>query len=250
MLFRSWAAKLANLREPVRQLERMRRDLTASEQKLRQAEESLARLQAEQKEDLRQLEARRQQLASDMQLAAGHQGNVLAARQAADHVRLRKELDTAASARATAEKSQRERAEQEKRGIELLAKAKRELESLREAHIAGQAGVLARDLAPGKPCPVCGSIEHPRPAEAGDQIPSKEQVAAKQKELERIEKGLEDVRAILRSAGDAAATARAVEAERATALGEAAALPPSVLEAAFLEKQSAAQASEDRKSVV
>ncbi|MCC8138469.1 MAG: SMC family ATPase [Clostridiales bacterium] len=42
--------------------------------------------------------------------------------------------------------------------------ARAEYEQLRAAYLDEQAGVLARSLRDGEPCPVCGSLEHPRPA--------------------------------------------------------------------------------------
>ncbi len=37
-------------------------------------------------------------------------------------------------------------------------------QSINRAYLDAQAGVLAGDLRPGTPCPVCGSLEHPHPA--------------------------------------------------------------------------------------
>ncbi len=38
-----------------------------------------------------------------------------------------------------------------------------EYESMRRTFLDEQAGFLARELQPGKPCPVCGALEHPNP---------------------------------------------------------------------------------------
>ncbi len=41
--------------------------------------------------------------------------------------------------------------------------ARETYERMRQGFLDAQAGVLARELRPGEPCPVCGSREHPRP---------------------------------------------------------------------------------------
>ena len=50
--------------------------------------------------------------------------------------------------------------------------------SLQLAFLNGQAGVLARGLRDGEPCPVCGSTTHPSPAAQKDQVPTQAQVEA------------------------------------------------------------------------
>ena len=46
--------------------------------------------------------------------------------------------------------------------------AKRKYDELYEQFILGQAGIIAGTLRDGKPCPVCGSSDHPAPAKAPD----------------------------------------------------------------------------------
>ena len=48
--------------------------------------------------------------------------------------------------------------------------------NLQNAFLNEQAGILAEELKPGRPCPVCGSCEHPRIAHKTDHAPTKEQV--------------------------------------------------------------------------
>lgn len=80
---------------------------------------------------------------------------------------------------------------------------------LRRRREAGSAALLAQALQTGKPCPVCGSTDHPRPASGSQEIPSPEEIA-------RIEHSVRDAEAELE-----AALGAQQEVERALASDEA-----------------------------
>ena len=59
---------------------------------------------------------------------------------------------------------------------------------LRKIYMDEQAGIIARDLQNGLPCPVCGSLEHPKPAVMSEGAPSKEELDKAEKEDKVLEK--------------------------------------------------------------
>ncbi len=49
-------------------------------------------------------------------------------------------------------------------------------EHLNRALLDGQAGIIAKTLTDGKPCPVCGSVHHPNPASMQSGVPTEQQL--------------------------------------------------------------------------
>ena len=68
-------------------------------------------------------------------------------------------------------------------------KKHQEYENLRRAFLDAQAGFLAAELKPGKPCPVCGATEHPSPC-----IPKEEHRELSQDKIDQIGNDAESLR--------------------------------------------------------
>jgi exonuclease SbcC len=69
-----------------------------------------------------------------------------------------------------------------------LAKAKQEHDQLENFWIEGQASLLAAHLHDGKPCPVCGSEEHPAKALTIADVPSRERLQEAKAQLSAVER--------------------------------------------------------------
>ena len=89
--------------------------------------------------------------------------------------------------------------------------AKHSFEKKQKAYFDEQAGILARNLVPGMPCPVCGSREHPVPAPLSEAAPTRE-------ELDRSKAALNRAEAAMSAAGTEAASRKAICAEKQSAL--------------------------------
>jgi len=76
-------------------------------------------------------------------------------------------------------------------------------EHMNKAYLDGQAGILARGLEEGKPCPVCGALSHPAPAPWSESIPG-------EAELEDAKASADDARELARESSNEAGQMKAV----------------------------------------
>lgn len=86
-------------------------------------------------------------------------------------------------------------AEQEREGIRALTEARAQFERMERDWIEGQAGLLAAHLHDGKPCPVCGSEEHPAKASLSEHMPDKERLQQLKEQLAAAEREVMAARA-------------------------------------------------------
>ncbi len=111
-----------------------------------------------------------------------------AQRQLAD----RKRLDELSLDRSCLEAERVKIARKLKQSEDALARARHDYKNLESAWIEGQAAILASGLAPGEPCPVCGSREHPGPASSDKGLPDEKALKQKAQKIENLEASLKD----------------------------------------------------------
>ncbi len=66
---------------------------------------------------------------------------------------------------------------------------------LSERFWLGQAGLIAETLEEGRPCPVCGALEHPKKAELMQDTPTKDMLDSAQDKLQKLQSALNTVTA-------------------------------------------------------
>lgn len=67
-----------------------------------------------------------------------------------------------------------------------------EYEQMHDAFLNEQAGILAETLAPDRPCPVCGSLYHPSPAQKSAAAPTEAQLKRAQQEAAKARESAEE----------------------------------------------------------
>lgn len=81
------------------------------------------------------------------------------------------------------EQAQKGLERQKLKGKQLSAthqKVQQQAKSLQLRWHQGQAAILAKELEPGAPCPVCGSLAHPQPAQSNQHLPSQAELESAQ----------------------------------------------------------------------
>lgn len=97
----------------------------------------------------------------------------------------------------------------------------REHEAKNRAFLAEQAGLMAQDLEPGLPCPVCGSTQHPAPAALSQQAPTEAEVKKSRKRYEEAQKATEEASRAASQQGGVVASAEEALHRQAAALLDA-----------------------------
>lgn len=89
-----------------------------------------------------------------------------------------------------------------------------EAQKLRRRFNDEQAGVLASALCEGEPCPVCGALTHPRPAQCSPGAPDENQVKDAEKKAKAAQERVNKASADSGAANKACETAQEAEAEQ------------------------------------
>lgn len=234
--------------EQLAELQRSAAETCRQEQKQKQALDAAEKATLAAQKKQAELEARRQALqGSDAKLEQAKAACTLAQQRATALESLQQQL----SALQTAKNTYKQASNAYMQAADAADEAEQMYRRMHRVFLDSQAGVLAATLQPNKPCPVCGSVMHPHPAEMPAQAPTQEQLKqAQQAAQEATAKAAAASQAASGVQGQLDAQQRAFASAWEPLLGAVPAEPESVLAEYYAAAQATCTAALDVKKTV
>lgn len=164
-------ARLQDALSQYEQLDKQRAQAKAAREALEEKTAALEQARAQAQATEQKCKSARAQLAEQPKLAVAAEQTAQEQNAAEQRCKALTELDQQRKRCAELQKKLEAAQEKYTQAAGAAQAASAYYSALDRAYLDAQAGILARTLTPGQPCPVCGATEHPCPAAAPEQTP-------------------------------------------------------------------------------
>lgn len=164
-------ARLQDALSQYEQLDKQRAQAKAAREALEEKTAALEQARAQAQATEQKCKSAREQLAEQPKLAVAAEQTAQEQKAAEQRCKALTELDRQRKRCAELQKKLEAAQEKYTQAAGAAQAASAYYSALDRAYLDAQAGILARTLTPGQPCPVCGATEHPCPAAAPEQTP-------------------------------------------------------------------------------
>ncbi|WP_103027162.1 SbcC/MukB-like Walker B domain-containing protein [Salinibacter altiplanensis] len=208
-VLREQKTRLENLEEEVGTLEEVEEKLAGHREKKEELAEKLSEAKSEKSELQGALEEKQETLEEQEETASKKDLRQKEFEEAETLQQKAEELESKQEATESAEEALQEAKRERERQKEAFEAAADELQALQKRRREAYASVLASGLTEGKPCPVCGSKEHPAPAHEDRDVPGEEEIKQAQEEKEEASGALDEAKSAVSEAKSTLAQKRA-----------------------------------------